>query len=106
MSQMSLALDPVVVHCFWAGSCSHTVESFDPVDAHDRMEQHYAEHHDTVRCSTCIRTLAELRPGETTHSRAFVNHVHWLHRPMHPHEVGANHHKRARREWAQWEVLA
>jgi hypothetical protein len=39
---MSALFDVVTVHCL---ACSHTVESTDPIEAHDRMEEHYAAKH-------------------------------------------------------------
>lgn len=43
MTAGETALFPVpVVHCF---ACPYTVRSVDPVEAHDRMEDHYARRH-------------------------------------------------------------
>ena len=43
-------LDGITVHCF---ACPQVVVGESPVDAHDRMEDHYARHHDAL-----IRRLA------------------------------------------------
>lgn len=43
-TQPTLALDPIVVHCFIV-TCVHTVTAYDPGEAHDRMEEHYRTAH-------------------------------------------------------------
>lgn len=45
MTQGRLDLDQVVVHCFFVGTCRHTVEATDPDRAHAIMEEHYTERH-------------------------------------------------------------
>jgi len=44
---MTAALfDVITVHCFFAlRGCKHVVTSVDPIDAHDRMEEHYSAKH-------------------------------------------------------------
>lgn len=42
MSQLTLNLDLIKVHCCF---CAHTVEHTDPDSTHDAMEAHYATAH-------------------------------------------------------------
>lgn len=57
---------------------------------------------ESIPCPEC-RAAVE---GVGVVSRAYVNELHWSHRPMHPNEVGGSHRARARREFAAWEALS
>lgn len=47
---MESLFEMIVVHCF---TCPYTVESTDPNEAHDRMEEHYATKHLALIRSFC-----------------------------------------------------
>lgn len=56
---------------------------------------------DTIPCAECA---AEAGDGPV--SRAYVNELHWQHRPPHPNEVGPGRRREAAKAWAEWEALS